>query len=75
MRIYPISRHPDLFKDEIIDDKHPCPNCKGKRREPTDMWNKETMAMWEPCFICDHEGSKKFYEATEKERINWYADV
>jgi len=33
-----------------------CICCHGKQRLVTDLWNKETMAMWEPCpFCCEAE--------------------
>jgi hypothetical protein len=52
-----------------------CICCRGKQRLVTDMWNKETMAMWEPCPFCCAEEATAFYNDTTTEvlRQGWYS--
>ncbi len=51
-----------------------CLCCKGDKKIQTDMWNKETMATYEPCPFCCNEEHDLFYsdQTTEQQRQQWY---
>ncbi len=59
----------------VINDDKKCICCHGKQRLVTDMWNKETMAMWEPCPFCCESEVEAFYSkwTSEDRRQSWYS--
>lgn len=57
---------------KLRDEKTGCEFCRGQGRTPTDMWNKETMAMWEPCCLCRADDAKLFYQVPEQARQHWF---
>jgi hypothetical protein len=63
-----------MGKEKYIGDDGKCICCHGKQRLVTDMWNKETMATWEPCPFCCEEEAKTFYSdgTVEAQRQAWY---
>jgi hypothetical protein len=61
-----------MAKKRLRDDSTGCKFCAGKGRVPTDMWNKETMAMWEPCHVCRPDDAKLFYRVPEGARQAWF---
>lgn len=57
---------------KLRDEKTGCTHCGGKGRVPTDLWNKETMAMWEPCCSCRKDDAELFYKIPEAARQHWF---